>query len=91
MRLLRNLALAGALAATAGCGGGGGKRVDVTGRDAGADGGPGVITLVGWVDDLVMAHTDETSAGDTVDDKVGVIMDTEDPAAFDPLLQAHAQ
>jgi len=96
---LRSLALAAAVAA--GCGGGGGGQKP--GADAGTGGGgsggmsgpdgggTGGLTLVGWVDDLVSAHTDETSASDTVEDKVGVITDTSDPAAFDPLLQSHAQ
>jgi hypothetical protein len=104
---LRSLALAAAVAgaaATVACGGGGQKPgADGGGSGgnggnggnggmAGPDGGgTGGLTLVGWVDDLVSAHTDETSASDTVEDKVGVITDTSDPAAFDPLLQSHAQ
>jgi hypothetical protein len=54
------------------------------GADGGtsADGGATAIPLTVWVNDLV--HTfGPMSDPDTVDDKV--IMDTEDPAAFDPL------
>jgi hypothetical protein len=102
MRSLRALALAAALAGAAGCGGGGGGQKPAADAGAGGAGGGGAggspdgggtggVTLVGWVDDLVTAHSDETSASDTVEDKVGVIMDTDDPAAFDPLLQSHAQ
>jgi hypothetical protein len=60
-----------------------------TGGSTGGQGG-GVITLVGWVDDLAEQHTNATSAPDTVEDKVGVIVDTDDPAAFDPLLSKQA-
>src|SRR5262245_53522069 len=75
---------AGGLAGAAGAqgiGGGGGS--------TGGQGG-GVITLVGWVDDLAEQHTNATDPPDTVEDKVGVIVDTDDPAAFDPLLSKQA-
>src|SRR5262245_31595845 len=67
---------------------GGGAGAQGTGGAAGAGGGgTGGITLVGWVDALADNHTNATDPPDTVEDKVGVIIDTSDPAAFDPLLQ----
>ena len=54
------------------------------GAAGGAAGGTAGIPLVDWVTDLTTNHTDEVSAADTVEDKV--IIDTSDPAAFDPLL-----
>ena len=51
---------------------------------AGGAGGAGGIPLVDWVTDLTTNHTDEVSPADTVEDKL--IIDTSDPAAFDPLL-----
>ena len=62
-----------------------------TGGAAGTGGGgTGGVTLVGWVDDLVENHTTATSAPDTVEDKLSIIIDTDDPAAFDPLLGKQA-
>lgn len=60
-----------------------------TGGGAGGQGGAGPmgVPLVDWVTDLTANHTDDVSPPDTVDDKV--IIDTADPAAFDPLLLAH--
>jgi predicted component of type VI protein secretion system len=54
--------------------------------DAGAapDAGPVAVPLTVWVNDLVTTFG-PMSAPDTVDDKI--IMDTEDPAAFDQILQ----
>jgi hypothetical protein len=53
--------------------------------DAGAaDAGPVAVPLTVWVNDLVTTFG-PMSAPDTVDDKI--IMDTEDPTAFDQLLQ----
>ena len=52
--------------------------------DGGAPSGPMAIPLTVWVNDLVTNYG-PMSPPDTVDDKV--IMDTEDPGAFDPLLQ----
>lgn len=82
--------------ATGGKGGGGPGGSGLGGSAAGAQGtagaggqaggGTGGVTLVGWVDDLVENQTTATSAPDTVDDKVGIIIDTDDPGAFDPLL-----
>jgi len=46
--------------------------------------GGGGIPLVDWVTDLADNHTNEVSPPDTVADKN--IIDTADPAAFDPLL-----
>ena len=60
------------------------------GGSAGGQGGGAGVTLVGWVDDLAEVHTNATDAPDTVEDKVGVIIDTDDPAAFDPLLNKQA-
>ena len=56
------------------------------GAAGGAGGQGGGVPLVDWVTDLTANHTDDVSPPDTVDDKV--IIDTSDPAAFDPLLQA---
>jgi hypothetical protein len=54
--------------------------------DGGAapDGGPVAVPLTVWVNDLV-TNFGPMSPPDTVDDKV--IMDTDDPAAFDAILQ----
>jgi hypothetical protein len=48
------------------------------------DAGPVAVPLTVWVNDLVQ-NFGPMSPPDTVDDKV--IMDTEDPAAFDSILQ----
>jgi hypothetical protein len=65
---------------------GGAPDTAATGADAGApDAEPASITLVDWVTDLTANHTTATSLPDTVEDKK--IVDTSDPAAFDPLLQ----
>jgi hypothetical protein len=60
---------------------------DMSTPDAGTPdtGEPAGITLVDWVTDLTANHTTATSLPDSVDDKK--IIDTSDPAAFDPLLQ----
>ena len=58
---------------------------------SGQSGGTAGITLVGWVDDLAEQHTNAVDPPDTVEDKVGVIIDTDDPAAFDPLLSKQNQ
>jgi hypothetical protein len=71
-------------------GGGGGGLGGAAGQPTGGGGLSGV-TLIEWVDGLAENHTNATSAPDTVDDKAGVIMYTEDPAAFDPLLQKQPQ
>ena len=60
-----------------GAGGAGGATV-------GGGGAGGGIPLVDWVTDLADNHTNEISPPDTVADKN--IIDTADPAAFDPLL-----
>ena len=70
---------AGTTGATGSAGAAGGM-----GAAGGAAGGTAGIPLVDWVTDLTTNHTDEVSAADTVEDKV--IIDTSDPAAFDPLL-----
>ena len=72
----RGLHLAADLGAVFGMGGGA--------ANTGGAGGALAIPLTTWVDDLVVHHSTETSAPDTVDDKN--ITDTDDPAAFDPLL-----
>ena len=74
-------------AADAGPDAGGGGLPDATLPEA--DGGvpdatSAAIPLTTWVNDLV-TNFGPTSLPDTVDDKN--IMDTDDPAAFDPLLQ----
>ncbi len=46
---------------------------------------PMSIPLVTWVSELADMTTDD-SEPDTVDDKVGVVTDTDDPAAFDNFL-----
>jgi hypothetical protein len=99
MRALRTILLAATLVvgAAAGCGGGGAPAAATgtggaggnmpdggTGGAGGAGGAGGGIPLVDWVTDLASNYT-ETSAPDTVDDKV--VIDNSDPSAFDPLLQ----
>ena len=51
------------------------------------DAGPvgGTIALVDWVTSMTDQTGDE-AAPDTVDDKVGILILTEDPAAFDSYL-----
>jgi len=66
-----------------GAGPGAGGHSGIPDGAGGAGGAPG-IPLVDWVTDLTANHTDDISPPDTVDDKV--IIDTSDPAAFDPLL-----
>ena len=51
--------------------------------DAGGDGAP-AVTLVAWVSDLVERYTTATADPDTVTDKN--VADTDNPAAFNPLL-----
>jgi hypothetical protein len=46
---------------------------------------PEPIALVTWVGELAGQTADDTQP-DTVDDKVGVVTDTDDPAAFDSFL-----
>jgi ABC-type glycerol-3-phosphate transport system substrate-binding protein len=84
MTMLKHLMGAALLAAALGagaCGGGSGNSSSL-GR---MDGGGGAIPLVDWVTDLATNHNNDTSAPDTVDDKN--IADTDNPQAFDPLLQ----
>jgi hypothetical protein len=57
----------------------------------GAGGGDGRVPLVSWVGDLAQNHNGATDQPDTVEDKVPIIIDTDDPAAFDPLLGAQPQ
>jgi len=71
---------AGGPTGTAGAGGGAG----LGGAGGSAGGAGGGIPLVDWVTDLADNHTNEVSGPDTVADKN--IIDTADPAAFDPLL-----
>ena len=67
-----------------GAGGPGGGGGAVGGGGAGGAAGAAGIPLVDWVTDLTDNHTNEVSPPDTVADKT--IIDTVDPAAFDPLL-----
>ncbi len=55
--------------------------------DAGApDSGPS-IPLQNWVRAMVTEGGDDGNGmADTVDDKIGIVKDTDDPAAFDELL-----
>ena len=92
---IRWMALAGVIFAAA-CGDDDKAPVAVATSDAGApadggsasgppaDGGAAAIPITVWVTDLVVKFG-PMSAPDTVDDKV--LMDTEDPAAFDSLIQ----
>jgi hypothetical protein len=59
------------------------------GGSAGGSGGAGPmkVALVDWVTDLAVAYAPDTTPPDTVDDKVDIVIDTSDPAAFAPLLQ----
>jgi len=83
---MRVALLAAALGAGLGaCGGGSGASSGLGRMDGGAGGAGGAIPLVDWVTDLATNHNDNTSAPDTVADKN--IADTDDPKAFDPLLQ----
>jgi hypothetical protein len=83
--------------ALVGCGGGEDKPMPVL-PDSGAptippgamppDGGAGeagpTIPLSTWVHAMVKeGGEDGTGMADTVDDKIGVVIDTDDPAAFD--------
>ena len=52
--------------------------------DTGAE---AAFVLTEWVHDLVTKHTNQSSDPDTVDDKQGRLQITEDPAAFDPILE----
>jgi hypothetical protein len=90
MRTFRCMTLAAVLLAAA-CGDDDAPVPAVTtAPDAGApagggavpDAGPVAVPLTAWVHDLVSGFG-PMSEPDTVDDKV--IMDTDDPAAFDPL------
>jgi hypothetical protein len=77
--------------AMAGCGGGGGGPPAMAGGTGGTGGaggaGPMKVQLVDWVTDLAVSYAPDTSPPDTVEDKVDIVIDTSDPAAFDPLLQ----
>ncbi|HVR62959.1 MAG TPA: hypothetical protein VMU50_13740 [Polyangia bacterium] len=77
----------GGAAGQGGTGGAAGQPGDA-GTDTGADAG---LTLVNWVNDLTQNHNNEMDMPDTVDDKVGTIIDTDDPTAFDTLLGKQAQ
>ncbi|HET6151084.1 MAG TPA: hypothetical protein VFH68_26345 [Polyangia bacterium] len=96
------LAAAVLIGAVAGCGTGGGgppgvvagtggagpgSSVGGAGGAGGAGGGPGKVPLVDWVTDLAVSYAPDTTPPDTVEDKVDIVIDTSDPAAFDPLLQ----
>lgn len=53
------------------------------GMTGGADAAPtGTIALTSWVDQMTSMEGDE-AIPDTVDDKIGIVIDTDDPAAFD--------
>jgi hypothetical protein len=92
-------AAAALIGAVAGCGGGGGGPPGVVGGTGGAGqgsgvggaggagGGPVKVPLVDWVTDLAVSYAPDTTPPDTVEDKVDIVIDTSDPAAFDPLLQ----
>lgn len=94
----RVMALAAGLAAAAlaGCNSDSGGAGANPPADAGAvvaDGGVGPATdavarvrLIDWVDDLVSNYTAGGRPPDTVEDKVDIIIDTDDPAAFDKVL-----
>jgi hypothetical protein len=78
--LSRGVSVLGVAAAMAGCNGGGG------GSMTGPGNGPMKIALVAWVSDLAVNYAPDTHPPDTVDDKVDIVIDTSDPAAFDGLL-----
>ncbi len=78
--LSRSLSVLGLAAAVASCNGGGG------GAMTGPGSGPTKIPLVEWVSDLAVNYAPDTHPPDTVDDKVDIVIDTSDPAAFDGLL-----
>ena len=59
--------------------------------DAGMVGDPdaaptGSIALGSWVEAMTATEGDD-AIPDTVDDKVGIVIDTDDPAAFDSFFQ----
>ena len=93
MKILKQLVSVAALAAAvggvmAGCGGAGGGPPGVAGGTGGSGGaGPMKVALVDWVTDLAVSYAPDTTPPDTVADKVDIVIDTSDPAAFDPLLQ----
>jgi len=62
-----------------------------SGATGGAGGGPMKVALVDWVTDLAVSYAPDTTPPDTVEDKVDIVIDTSDPAAFDPLLQQQPQ
>ncbi len=78
--LSRGVLVLGAAVALAGCNGGGG------GGMTGPGGGAMKVPLVDWVSDLAVNYAPDTHPPDTVDDKVDIVIDTDDPAAFDGLL-----
>ncbi len=78
--LARSIWVLGVAAAMAGCNGGG------SGATTGPGSGPMKIALVAWVSDLAINYAPDTHPPDTVDDKVDIVVDTSDPAAFDGLL-----
>ena len=100
MTTLKAVALAAMLFPLVACDSGGGAPKSqtavgtggVSGSSSGGavGGGDGRVPLVNWVDDLAENHNVQTDPPDTVEDKVAIIIDTEDPAAFDPLLQRQA-
>jgi hypothetical protein len=79
MNVIRYVALAAALLMAA-CVGGGGDGTDGPDPEPNPDG----IPLEEWVDAMVTAG--ENSLPDTVEDKLGIVIDTDDPHAFDFLL-----
>jgi hypothetical protein len=90
-QLVSVIALAAALGTgAAGCGRDGGAPPGTVGGTGGG-GGPAMVPLVAWVTDLAVSYPVDTSTPDTVDDKVSIVTDTSDPAAFDPLLQQQPQ
>jgi hypothetical protein len=49
------------------------------------DAPPTAVQLRDWVGTMTSSSADDAVA-DTVEDKVGIVVDTDDPAAFDDLL-----
>lgn len=95
MSIMRALAVVGLCSMLAACENnhpGPGAQPGTGGAGAGSSGsggagGDGRIPLVDWVDDLAENHNGDTDQPDTVEDKLAIVIDTDDPAAFDPLLQ----
>lgn len=83
---MRNLLSAALLVSClAGCGG---DEAPVTPGGTPDAGGPttSMIPLTEWVTSMTSTTDDETALPDDVEGKVGVVIDTEDPAAFDSFL-----